>query len=257
MRGGKSHLFSLFQEQITRLCSYDSNLRIRADLKDSLERQIFMYGVYRVVENHRHIRLLQPSVCERSGAKWPSVRVRANHPNLCSDSGEYFAQCHDADLGTGAAAEARALDDGCRQRPTDHIEHPRQHLRTRREQQSQRPRERQHPSTDRYAREYKIDQVRGSLGSGSCFALPASMQSSTMRRAPHDGQEPRHLQRKKNGGVTAAGGMRSSRSGGPPRPVRQAHKLNDEVMAFVLAAMKRGPKLHSRELVERIAAQFV
>jgi hypothetical protein len=29
------------------------------------------------------------------------------------------------------------------------------------------------------------------------------MQSSTMRRALHDGQEPRRLQRKKNGGVTA------------------------------------------------------
>ena len=38
---------------------------------------------------------------------------------------------------------------------------------------------------------------------------------------------------------------------------RQAHKLNDEVMAFVLAAKERDPKLHSRELVERIAAQFV
>ena len=37
----------------------------------------------------------------------------------------------------------------------------------------------------------------GSLGSGSCFALPsASMQSSTMRRALHDGQKLRHLQLK-------------------------------------------------------------
>ena len=35
-----------------------------------------------------------------------------------------------------------------------------------------------------------------------------------------------------------------------------AHKLTDEVMAFVLAAMAREPKLRSRELVERIAAQF-
>ncbi len=37
---------------------------------------------------------------------------------------------------------------------------------------------------------------------------------------------------------------------------RQAHKLNDEVMAFVLAAKAREPKLRSRELVERITAQF-
>ncbi len=42
-----------------------------------------------------------------------------------------------------------------------------------------------------------VDQVRGRLGSGSCFALPrASMQSPTMRRALHDGQKPRHLQLK-------------------------------------------------------------
>jgi transposase len=35
-----------------------------------------------------------------------------------------------------------------------------------------------------------------------------------------------------------------------------AHKLNDEVMAFVLAARERDPKLRSRDLVERIAVQF-
>ncbi len=61
MRGGKSHLFSLFREQVTRdgpvVCSYDGDLRIRADLNDWLQRQIFMYGVYRVEENHRHMML--------------------------------------------------------------------------------------------------------------------------------------------------------------------------------------------------------
>ncbi|MEE8296748.1 MAG: FkbM family methyltransferase [Hyphomicrobium sp.] len=61
MRGGKSHLFSLFQKQITRdgpvVCSYDGDLRIRADLNDWLQRQIFMYGIYRVEEKHRHMML--------------------------------------------------------------------------------------------------------------------------------------------------------------------------------------------------------
>lgn len=37
---------------------------------------------------------------------------------------------------------------------------------------------------------------------------------------------------------------------------RQAHKLNDEVMAFVLAAKERDPKLRSRDLAQRIATQF-
>ncbi len=37
---------------------------------------------------------------------------------------------------------------------------------------------------------------------------------------------------------------------------RGAHKLNDEVMAFVLAAKDQDSKLVSRELVVRIAAQF-
>ncbi len=37
---------------------------------------------------------------------------------------------------------------------------------------------------------------------------------------------------------------------------RAAHKLNDEVMAFVLAAKEHDSKLDSRALVERIAAQF-
>jgi transposase len=37
---------------------------------------------------------------------------------------------------------------------------------------------------------------------------------------------------------------------------RGAHKLTDEVMAFVLAARERDPALNSRDLVERIAAQF-
>ncbi len=37
---------------------------------------------------------------------------------------------------------------------------------------------------------------------------------------------------------------------------RGAHKLNDEVMAFVLATRERDPKLRSRELVARITAQF-
>ena len=37
---------------------------------------------------------------------------------------------------------------------------------------------------------------------------------------------------------------------------RGAHKLTDEVMAFVLAAKALDPKLRSRELVERITAQF-
>ncbi len=61
MSGGKSHLFRLFQEQITRdgpvVCSYDGDLRIRADLNDWLQRQIFMYGLYRVEEKHRHMML--------------------------------------------------------------------------------------------------------------------------------------------------------------------------------------------------------
>ena len=37
---------------------------------------------------------------------------------------------------------------------------------------------------------------------------------------------------------------------------RGAHKLNDEVMAFVLAAREHDPELNSRDLVDRIAAQF-
>ena len=37
---------------------------------------------------------------------------------------------------------------------------------------------------------------------------------------------------------------------------RGAHKLNDEVMAFVLAAREHDPELKSRDLVDRIAAQF-
>lgn len=37
---------------------------------------------------------------------------------------------------------------------------------------------------------------------------------------------------------------------------RGAHKLNDEVMAFVLAAKAQDARLDSRDLVERIAAQF-
>ncbi len=61
IRGGKSHLFSLFRERITRdgpvVCSYDGDLRIRADLNDWLQRQIFMYGTYRVEERHRHLML--------------------------------------------------------------------------------------------------------------------------------------------------------------------------------------------------------
>lgn len=37
---------------------------------------------------------------------------------------------------------------------------------------------------------------------------------------------------------------------------RGAHKLNDEVMAFVLAAREHEPELNSRDLVDRIATQF-
>lgn len=37
---------------------------------------------------------------------------------------------------------------------------------------------------------------------------------------------------------------------------RGAHKLNDQVMAFVLATKEAEPALDSRDLVERIAAQF-
>lgn len=37
---------------------------------------------------------------------------------------------------------------------------------------------------------------------------------------------------------------------------RGAHKLNEEVMAFVLAAIEHDPALNSRVLVARIAAQF-
>ena len=37
---------------------------------------------------------------------------------------------------------------------------------------------------------------------------------------------------------------------------RGAHKLNDEVMAFVLAAREHDPELNSRDLVDRIATQF-
>jgi hypothetical protein len=54
--------------------------------------------------------------------------------------------------------------------PGDHIEHPREHVWTRREQQSQRPRERQDPLTDRYAREHMVDQVRGRFHHASCTA---------------------------------------------------------------------------------------
>lgn len=61
MRGGKSHLFNLFRERIIRdgpvVCSYDGDLRIRANLDDWLPRQIFMYGVYRVEEKHRDVML--------------------------------------------------------------------------------------------------------------------------------------------------------------------------------------------------------
>ena len=37
---------------------------------------------------------------------------------------------------------------------------------------------------------------------------------------------------------------------------RGAHKLNDEVMAFVLVVREHEPELNSRDLVDRIAAQF-
>ncbi len=37
---------------------------------------------------------------------------------------------------------------------------------------------------------------------------------------------------------------------------RRAHKLNDEVMAFVMAAKAHDARLTSQDLVERIAAQF-
>ncbi len=37
---------------------------------------------------------------------------------------------------------------------------------------------------------------------------------------------------------------------------RGAHKLNDEVMAFVLAAREQEPALKSQDLVDRIATQF-
>ena len=37
---------------------------------------------------------------------------------------------------------------------------------------------------------------------------------------------------------------------------RQAHKLSDEVMAFVLAAGERDPTLDSKRMAERIASQF-
>lgn len=61
VRGGKSRLFRLFREQVTRdgpvVCRFDGNLRILADLDDWLQRQIFMYGVYRVEEKHRDIML--------------------------------------------------------------------------------------------------------------------------------------------------------------------------------------------------------
>ena len=61
IRGGKSHLFNLFRERIIRdgpvVCRFDGDLRIRADLGDWLQRQIFMYGVYRVEEKHREMML--------------------------------------------------------------------------------------------------------------------------------------------------------------------------------------------------------
>jgi len=61
VRSGKSRLFTLFRDRITRdgpvECSYDRDLRISADLNDWLQRQIFMYGVYRVEERHRAMML--------------------------------------------------------------------------------------------------------------------------------------------------------------------------------------------------------
>lgn len=61
MRSGKSRLFRLFRERITRdgpvVCNFDGDLRICADLDDWLQRQIFMYGVYRVEEKHRNFML--------------------------------------------------------------------------------------------------------------------------------------------------------------------------------------------------------
>ena len=66
IRGGKSHLFALFRQRVIRdgpvICSYDGDLRIRADLDDWLQRQVFMYGVYRVEEKHRSVMLgrIQP-----------------------------------------------------------------------------------------------------------------------------------------------------------------------------------------------------
>lgn len=61
VRAGKSRLFNLFQERITRdgpvVCHYDGNLRMRVDLNDWLQRQVFMYGTYRVEEKHRHAML--------------------------------------------------------------------------------------------------------------------------------------------------------------------------------------------------------
>ncbi len=61
MRSGKSRLFNLFREQIIRdgpvVCRFDGDLRIRADLDDWLQRQVFMYGVYRVEERHCDVML--------------------------------------------------------------------------------------------------------------------------------------------------------------------------------------------------------
>ncbi len=75
MRGGKSHLFTLFQEQITRVCSYDSNLRIRADLNDSLERRGRVFAFEPIIQTYARL-LENISLNVTMPVSAPALRLR-------------------------------------------------------------------------------------------------------------------------------------------------------------------------------------
>lgn len=78
-----------------------------------------------------------------------------------------WLQLHDPTLAHGIqsvpACQVCALDHGAGHGPSGCIEYPREGLRTRREQETQRPWEQHNPLTNWCAREHMIDHVRGGL----------------------------------------------------------------------------------------------
>ena len=74
----------------------------------------------------------------------------------------------------GGAGQRKAGNDA-----VDHLQHRGEQLRVSGEQDAQWDRKRQHPLAHRHLRDHVIDQVRGAL-----------------RRAPHEGQNPRRLHEK-------------------------------------------------------------